>query len=415
MPRPRKRRSWGAWSIDYIEARRRWRVRAPASVDPKRAARYFKERAQAEAWVKAEQRRLATATHHELGTDVTVGEWLGHWYATTADAADWSASTRLVYREQLWYWSRAYATKLRELRTSQLNTIVGLLRTVGPERRPEITGKPPPKDPRPLSNRTIRAACATLERAIEAARDDGLIDRNPAANMIRPRVVTVKPTIWTLKERRLVYAELAKEDLYPAFLIEVENGLRVGEVLALKWNDIDFERRVILVRRTVHRSRIQEWPKNRKPREVPMGRYSLRVLVLHRDRGILTGPQPDGWVFQRADGNPVAYNRIRYRLQVACKRAGVTYRPTHTARHLHSTLLQAAGIPAADVAERLGHSNLSTLGTYSHAQVENQQRIVDAASAIVEAFLAPIPEIRVQNGDLSADPDGMTRDLETDI
>lgn len=405
MPRRRKRRAWGGWSLDYVAARNRWRVRPPASVDPKRSARYFAERDRAEAWIVAEQKRLATV-QHELGADCTVEEWLGHWYATTADAADWSASTRLVYREQLWYWSRVYAVKLADLKATQLNAVVGLLRTVGAEQRPAVPGKPPPKTPRALSNRTIRAACATLERAIEAARDDGLLQRNPAASMVRPRVVTLKPTIWSLKERRLVYAELEKEALFPVYLIQVENGLRVGEVLALQWADVDLERRVVLVRRTVHRDRIQEWPKNRKPREVPLGRYSVAALIRHRDAGVLTGPV---WVFQRADGKPVAYNRVRHRLVMACKRAGVTYRPTHTGRHVHTTELLAAGIPAADVAERLGHTGLGTIGDYAHPTEQGQAAILDAAAAIVEAFLAPSGENGVQNGVQDDDSGDTTR------
>lgn len=407
MPRRKQEapRRWGEWSLDFVKPRGRWRVRPPASVDPKRSPHYFKDRGDALLWIVAERARLAALPGGEL-LDPTLEEWLAHWYTTTADAADWSENTRLIYREHLWYWSRAYGIRLRDLRTIVLNRIVGLLRTVGAEQKPEVPGKPPPKAPRPLSSRSIRGACATLERAIEAARDDGLIGRNPAASMIRPRVVVLKPTIWSLKERRRVYAELEKESLYPVYLLQVENGLRVGEVLALQWSDIDWERRVILVRRTVHRNRIQEWPKNRKPREVSIGRYSLAALILHRDAGVLTGPL---WVFQRADGQPVSYNRVRYRLLAACKRAGITYRPTHTNRHIHVTELLAAGIPAADVADRVGHTGLGTLGDYAHPDAERTRQIVDAASAIVASFQAPAGENRATNGDQSGDSDDVTR------
>lgn len=409
MPRKRKRREWRSWSIDYLEVRKRWRVRPPKSVDPKRPARTFKTRADAEAFIRAEQERLATAARAAPARDVTLEEWLGRWYATTADAADWSISTRGVYREHLWYWSRLYGVRLGDLTTTELNRVAGLLRTVGAERRPAIPGHPRPKAPRPLANRTVRAAAATLERALEAARHDGLIDRNPAAAMTHPKARATRTGIWNIRERRLVYAELERDDLYAAYLIEIEDGLRAGEVLGLKWSDVDVEHRVIHVRRIVVKARVQEWPKNRRPRDVPMGPYSLAALLRHRDRGVMTGSGPDGWVFCRPDGGPVRYHQLRHRLLRACARAGVAYRPTHVQRHIHTTELLAAGIPAADVAERLGHGDTSTLPTYSHPDPERRRQVVDAAASIVARILGASGENGVQDGVQHADSEPATR------
>jgi integrase len=383
-----QRRRWGTWSIDLHKPSGRWRVRPPASVDPLRRPAYFPDEDAARSWAADEMQRWAALPAQNL-PNLTLGDWLGLWYETTAEAADWSRNTRAVYATHLWYWSRVHGVRLRDLKRGDLNAVVGKLRTVGAERRPPAPGaRASTMSPRPLSAKVIRDAAATLKRALEAARDDGLLDRNPAARLELPKHVEQRRALWTLKERRLLLAELEREPLYPVFVLLFTAGLRIGEVLALQWRDVDWEQSALLVRRTVHKGQVQEWTKGRKSRVVTLARSAWAALLRHRDQGVLTGPT---WVFTREDGGPIGYERIRKRLRAAAKRAGVAYLPTHTGRHAHITELIAAGIPLNDVMSRVGHSKLDTLARYTHGTDEARGRLLAAAEAVLGAEKAADP------------------------
>lgn len=395
MPRKKpapKRRGWGAWSVDYHTATKRWRVRPPASVDPKRRPTYFDDPDEARQWAEAERVRNESLSPGQ-DRDITLGTWTGRWYNSTLLAADWTVRTQKVYRDHLWHWSRLYLIRLRDLKQGDIKDVIGKLRTVGAEERP-ITDQSQAwrVKRRPLSAKVIRDSLRTLARALESARDDGYLDKNPAAGVVLPAVRQKSRVIWTLKQRRQLVAELEREPLYPLFVLLFTCGLRIGEALALKWSDFDREARTVTIQRTIHKGHVQEWPKNGKARLVQITSYAWAALLRHRDSGELTGAV---WIFTREDGKPIDYARVRKRLMAACKRAGVEYLPTHTMRHSHVSELMAGGIMPSEIAERIGHTGLSTLPRYTHATGATADRILELADSLV----------RTENGE-NGDHDG---------
>jgi hypothetical protein len=195
-PEP-QRRAWGGWSVDVHRPSRRWRVRPPASIDPKRRATYFADRGAAEAWTRNEITRLAAA-ERTGAADVTLGDWLGYWYAEMAVSRDWSISTQAIYTYELWWFSPCHGILLSALTHAPLQRQVVQLLTVGAPRRPDSTSKLPT---RPISPKQVSHAVNTLRRALRSAQSRGLMQSNPAAEVDVPRVVPKRPTVWTREER----------------------------------------------------------------------------------------------------------------------------------------------------------------------------------------------------------------------
>lgn len=379
-PKPPRRRK-GTGSISYHAPSGRWRARLPASKD----STWHATREDAERWLNRELERLRTPGLPSAS--MPLGVWLTRWFALTAPSADWSIRTRAIYQSQLVWFTALYGTPLSALTADMIQAIVARLLEVGPE-RPVVDAKTGKKLRKitPISPQQVRDAVGVLRRALESARDNGLIDRNPARLVVTPKVVRRQPTIWGRREVGRLVAALRGDALEALWIVSLTCGLRIGELLALKWTDLDRVARTLTVRRTRFRNgRVQEWPKNRRPRILGLSDEALAALIRHQDR------QHPGavWIFERLPGVVWSYDGAVYRLRRACRAAGIDEHASHTGRHQHATHLLSTGIPAADVADRLGHADAGvTLRLYSHSTSEGRA----AAIAAADDLLAPPPD-----------------------
>ena len=159
-------------------------------------------------------------------------------------------------------------------------------------------------------------------------------------------------------------------------------GLRIGEVCALKWEDIDFENRIINVTHTLQRvyvSRrntkvIYTTPKTQKSlRKIPINNnlyVILKVFSKNYDKGdfILSGDK-NKWI------EPIAY---RYTYKKILKSAKVTYKKYHTLRHTFATRCINVGMDVKSLSEILGHSNVTiTLNTYVHSSFATKNKFIN--------------------------------------
>ena len=187
-------------------------------------------------------------------------------------------------------------------------------------------------------------------------------------------------------------------NLYAPILIAVTTGLRRGELLGLKWSDIDLTDRFLHVRRSVEQVRGDvrvKAPKTEKSsRKVTLPRITVTELQRHsllqkKDR-LRLGPiySDADWVFSREDGaiwNPDTFTRAFRRLLRDSKLDSIRF---HDLRHTHATQLLKDGIFIKVVSERLGHSSVQiTLDTYAHVlpsmQDEAAERIDSAISDLL--------------------------------
>lgn len=174
--------------------------------------------------------------------------------------------------------------------------------------------------------------------------------------------------------RRLIAA--CTEPTRTIVFLATMTGLRIGEILALRWKRIDFIRESLVVAETCYLGRFGT-PKTRaSKRELPLSPAVVDALKVHFSRSTDRGA--DDLVFTSRSGGPLVSNNLRNRgLRSACKRSGLPRLSWHALRHTHGTLLHSQGTPLKVAQAQLGHSDLATtLEVYTHASLMAQREAV---------------------------------------
>jgi integrase len=224
------------------------------------------------------------------------------------------------------------------------------------------------------SPRTVQYIHVTLHKALEQAQGDGLVARNAAKGIKAPRPRKKEIAPLTPDQAR-AFLEAARGDRFEAlFVLALHCGLREGELLGLRWDDVDLEDGTLRVRRTLSETRdgpIFEPPKNGKGRNVPLTGAAVEALRDHlarQMREIDEGYEDNGLVFASQTGNTMsASNLVNRHFKPLLKRAKLPRIRPHDLRHTCATLLLIMGVHPKYVQELLGHATISiTLDTYSH-------------------------------------------------
>ena len=155
---------------------------------------------------------------------------------------------------------------------------------------------------------------------------------------------------------------------YFAIMLMIETGLRVGEVLALRWQDVQLSRKRINVRNTVVRlankkkSFVQDSVKSESSRRtIPLTAEAVQILEKQYAR------KRNEWVFANDDGERLSYEALRYQTRKACKEAGIEYRGEHVFRHTFATNCYHKGIDVKILSRLLGHADVNiTYNLYIH-------------------------------------------------
>jgi integrase len=246
-----------------------------------------------------------------------------------------------------------------------------------------------------LSPRTVQFLRAVLRRALGQALKWGMVARNVATLVDPPRYVRPQVSPLGIEEIRIFLKSLEGDRLEPLYLLTIALGLREGEVLGLKWDKVDLQRRILRVDRALQRVEgelsLVEPKTLRSRRTLTLPEMVVTALQSHRVRQLeermLTGErwQDLDFVFTTSIGTPIdARNLIRW-FHAALKKAGLPRRRFHDLRHSCASLLLAQRVPARVVMDVLGHSQISlTLDTYSHvmpAMLKEAADSIDAALA----------------------------------
>jgi integrase len=218
---------------------------------------------------------------------------------------------------------------------------------------------------------------ATLRTALNDALKWGLISRNAAALVDLPRAP--RPEIQTLdsKQARAFLAAAKKNRLGPLFTTALGVGLRLGEALALGWEDVDLKARTLRVRRALQRIegtlRFVEPKSERSRRMVNLPEFAITVLTRHRvaqkKERLKAGAEwlENGLVFTSTIGTALDERNVRREFKAILDVAKLPAMRVHDLRHTCASLLLAQGVHPRVVMETLGHSQISiTMDTYSH-------------------------------------------------
>lgn len=213
----------------------------------------------------------------------------------------------------------------------------------------------------------------------------GLVGTNPVRQVDKPRVVDSDPDVRFLDDgelKRLVGAvpgDLRGSTERPLYLTAAMSGLRQGELIALRWRDVDFAAGRIRVRRSFVRGQFGTPKSRRSTRSVPMaGRVANELELLlertsYRDEDDLVFAHPQ-------TGGPLDRSRLFKRFKAAARRAGIDGVRFHDLRHTFGTRMAAAGVPLRTLQEWMGHRDFKTTLVYADYQPsEREAELVDRA------------------------------------
>lgn len=216
-----------------------------------------------------------------------------------------------------------------------------------------------------LCPKTVNEHINVLSAMMQAAVEWGYLKVNPCRGLKQLRVVRKEMQFYD-REQTTRFLDKAK-NLYPELVVFLltafRTGLRLGELTALAWPDVDLNRRVIHVR-SAHSAGVLSDPKSGKSRVVDLSPALAEALAA------MPRHPKSRFVFTRRDGTPLTRDNIKNVMQITAREAGLPPIRPHDMRHSFASQLVMAGTPLAVVKSLLGHSTLEMTMRYAHLSPE---------------------------------------------
>jgi integrase len=232
-----------------------------------------------------------------------------------------------------------------------------------------------------------------LHRALQRAVENETLPRNVASVIRPPKVEAQEVEILSADEMGVILARLEGHALYPAVALALATGMRRGELLALRWEDVDLEGATVRVERALEETAAGlrfKAPKTKHGRRIiSLPPSAVDALRAHRLRQlelrVALGQgklEPDALVFSTIEGAPLSPDNLSRdwrRVMAALDLPAVTF---HALRHSHASALIASGLDVLTVSRRLGHgSPVVTLNAYAHLFTKTDAKAADAVEA----------------------------------
>ncbi|MCH0561563.1 site-specific integrase, partial [Streptomyces sp. MUM 16J] len=245
---------------------------------------------------------------------------------------------------------------------------------------------------RRLSPLTLAYVHSVLKSALEHAVREEEIPRNVARNvrMGTPRPRRFEPL--TTEEARAFLTATDGHRLSALFELALRTGLRKGELLGLRWEDLDLAGGTASIRRTLQRTNsagLTALPTKTQSseRRIALPTECLRSLEQHRDRQAQereaagAGWKGTGYVFTRPDGSPIEGATLTRHFNALLRRAALRRIRFHDLRHSAATLLLEQGVELVVIKELLGHAHIGVTATvYAHVRLRLQRQAIDTLS-----------------------------------
>jgi len=206
--------------------------------------------------------------------------------------------------------------------------------------------------------KTLNEQLRIIKRAFEDAVEGMLIQKNPARSiksLRRPDASARDFFFWTLEEVEKIAAEAETDCDQQTFLILVNTGCRLGEIMHAEWADVDFTERLLHIR---NKPEMKWWTKSRQIRAIPLNDVALENLRL------LYKAKVDNFIVHnpviRSNGN--FWHHIRKMMRAA----GVTKGSVHCTRHTFASHLAMKGVDLPIISKLLGHADMRSTMIYAH-------------------------------------------------
>jgi integrase len=344
----------------------RFRVRIRL-LGEKSRTRTFKRKADAEAWAKAVETDLSRGLYVPVAEDRkrTVGDLIDRTIKDHLPTKRNNKSSDKVQSQLLWWKEELGELTLDKLTPQRIS-----------ERRAKLLARKPKRGAR-MSPATANRYLAALSVATKYGwKDLGWLPRNPVLDVSKGAESAGIVRFLSDDERhRLLEAARLDPDpnIHTAIVLALSTGLRAGNIRALTWDDVDFDRKALRVGET----------KNGEGRWVPLIGPAVKELEQHKDRDPTDG---EGFVFKSSNKDvPAEINGQAWmRVKRAASLTGATNFRFHDLRHTAGTYLNEAGASAIQIAAALGHKTLHMARRYSHQSAEFTRSVFDKLSERIE-------------------------------
>lgn len=308
----------------------------------------------------------------------TVGQWLDEWFEAYAKVKV-RPSSHQTYKG---YIENHIKPNIGEIPIEKLTSLTlqkfyKKLLTEG--RVPRIESE---KQPKGLSAKTVRNINQVISSAMDMAVKHKLILSNPTGGCELPKVEHREMHTIHAEQLGAFLREAKESGVYELYYLDLATGLRRGELLGLKWEDVDLAHGVIHVKRQVARI-------DGKVKEVPLKtKNSYRNISISKDAVTMLKEMEKHrvceYVFPSPNGGPISPDSVRHMLHRVLKRAGLPSIRFHDLRHTFATLALQNGVDIKTVSGMLGHFSAGfTLDTYAHVTTAAQKEAANTMGNVL--------------------------------
>jgi integrase len=378
-----KKRSAGEGTISQLPSGS-WR--AQVSLKGRRLSHTAKSQQGARDWVRKIQAQIEQGLTYD-DERTTLGKFMEGWLASKKN------QLRAASTEQYYFIYRSYieprlgSIQLRKLTPGQIQ-----------ESYDEMAGSG-------KSARTIKLMHVILRMCLEQAKNIGLVARNPAENCKVYKSPKVEMSVWDENQVNQFLVSIHGHKNENLYYMALATGMRRGELLGLKWQDVDWKSQRILIKRQVCNPQgggfvFQEPKTNLGIRSVRLGSgiiERLRAQLVNID--LMRRISRDKWhdhelIFPSITGKPLIGNNVSMEFNKLVIQSGLPKIRFHDCRHTAASIMLTHGIPPVIVAGMLGHSVSTLLATYAHCLPDRQ----DEAAQLMDEVISPIAVEIVRQG-----------------
>lgn len=347
----------------------------------------FPSRTAAEQWLNRTKRENEDGTLARP-SNMTVGQWLREWLDLGGGDRPWKPNTRYGYERivELYLLPAFGRTRLQSLSSVEIQAQFSRWREEG---LPSADKK---KRRIPSAGRLLNVH-RCFNKALKDAMYHGKVGSNPMARVRAPRVEDRhRPELWSVEQTRHFIESSRNSRYHAVYCMLIGTGCRVGELLALTWDDVDLDGGKVSINKsagTINREEVVTEPKTRAgTRLVGLPAFAVTALrgwkAQQAEELLKLRPRPEhGRVFTNPDGTPLRSSQMRRTYIADMKAAGLTQLRFHDLRHAAASLMLADGVPIPIVSNRLGHANSNiTMGTYAHMLRDDDRLAVAAMDRI---------------------------------
>lgn len=228
-----------------------------------------------------------------------------------------------------------------------------------------------------LSANSVNAIISVLQSSLQTAHLIGVANEYTANKIKRPKLIERPVECFSLKEQKQIEQAVlnSKKDKLFGILLCLYSGLRIGELIALQWSDIDFAKGTLTVSKSCHDGKnglIIDEPKTATSRRtIPLPKQLMPLVKMLKKRS-------DSDFVVSSHGKPVSVRSYQRSFELLLKKLDIPHRGFHSLRHTFATRAIECGMDVKTLSEILGHKNPTvTLNRYAHSLMEHKQDMMN--------------------------------------